>query len=903
MPSRRRPGRRHRLGHGLLDLAHTQRALVRDAEAAIELTAAQPRRAAAIARIVQRQAQADGHLESASVAERVLGLAAKELGDLPGAQAHLEAAVGLARRGGLPAREGEARMSLSFVLALRGQTARALGEAERAAGLLSGDDVARVEAQKALILQRLGRLDEALRSYGVAADTFARLGQRAEAALVHTNRGVLHAYRGDFPAAEADLAEAQATYVELRLEVAAAEVGHNLGFVAARRGDVPAALARYDTAARDFQRLGVARPAALLDRCEALLQVRLLHEGRALAQAAVDQLEAAEMRIDLAEARLVLAQAALLAGDHAQALEVAQTARRSFVRQHRPGWAALARYAVVRAKWLGGDAAVGTREAVQTATELEAAGWAVAAADARLIAARSALARGQADKAEAELVAVGSMRRSGPVDLRARAWHAEALLRLARGKERSGLAAVRAGLRVLEQHQASLGATELRVHAKSQAAELATLGLRVALQRGRPGPVFAWAERWRASLHRMPRARPPTDPVLAAALASLRQVVGDLQEQAAAGGETAGLLRRQAALEAAVKKQARHVPGSANEQLRRPPPVASLAQALADRALVELVELDAGLHAITVVDGRAQLRSLAPTHEVSCEVARLRFSLARLASGRGSAPTIGAYTAGLETSARRLDELLLRPLLSVLGERPLVIVPTGVLHHLPWAVLPSCWGRPVTVAPSATQWLAVSGRVDQPSREGTLLVEGPDCPSAGAEVADLAALVPGATALVGEQATVATVSAALGHADLAHVVAHGTFRSDNPLFSSLRLVDGPLTVYDLELLAHVPRLLVLSACDGGLAAVAAGDELLGLASALLAFGAHHVVASVAPVPEDLTRQLMVELHRRLAASTGPASALAEAMTAVQHHLPPGDARRHALAGFTCFGAG
>ena len=855
------------------------------------------------ARTVQRQAQADGDLESASVAERALGLAAKELGDLAAAQAHLKEAVALARRAGLGVREGEARMSLSFVLALRGRTNQALEEAEVATGLLSGCEGARVEAQKALIFQRLGRLDEAMRSYRVAADTFSRLGHRAEVARVCTNRGILHAYRGHFPAAEADLRAAQDMYAALGLEVAAAEVRHNLGFVAARRGDVPAALACYDAAAGEFQRLGVARPAALLDRCEALLQVRLVGEGRMLAQAAVDQLEAAGMRFDLNEARLVLAQAALLDGDHSLARRVAQLARRSLLRQHRSGWAALARYAVLRARWQGGDAAIRVKEASQTAVELDAAGWAVAAADARLIAARAALQRGLTDEAEAELVAMRRARRSGPADLRARAWHAEALLRLARGNETGALAAVRAGLVVLEQHRATLGATELRVHAKSHAGELATLGLTIFLNRGRPDAVLAWAERWRAGVHGMPRARPPSDPVLAARLAALRQVVADLQEAAGAGEETAGLLRRQAALEAAIKKRARHLPGPSTTQPSRRASVASLGQELADRALVELVEVDSRLHAVTVVDGRAKLTSLARTQDLWREVGQLRFSLGRLLSGRGSEASTEAYTAALDHSAHRLDELLLRPLLDDLAERSLVIVPTGGLHHLPWAVLPSCRDRPVTVAPSASQWLAASRAAEEPPSGSALLVAGPGCASAIGEIEDLAALVPAAVTLLPEEATVGAVTAALGGAGIAHLIAHGTFRADNPLFSSLRLADGPLTVYDLELLPKVPSLLVLSACDGGLAAVAAGDELLGLASALLTFGARNVVASVTAVPEDLTHQLMVEFHRRLAGGTSPAAALAAARTAVQVDTVAADPRRHAVTGFTCFGAG
>jgi CHAT domain-containing protein len=154
--------------------------------------------------------------------------------------------------------------------------------------------------------------------------------------------------------------------------------------------------------------------------------------------------------------------------------------------------------------------------------------------------------------------------------------------------------------------------------------------------------------------------------------------------------------------------------------------------------------------------------------------------------------------------------------------------------------------------------------------------------------------------LVGEEASVERVREALDGVSLAHVAAHGTFRADNPLFSSLRLWDGPLTVYDLEQLREAPRTLVLSACESGLSRVHPGDELMGLASALLSLGAATLVGSVIPVPDEATRLLMREFHRELAAGLGPAAALAQAQATVVDE-------RHetvaAAAAFVSLGAG
>jgi mRNA-degrading endonuclease toxin of MazEF toxin-antitoxin module len=52
-------------------------------------------------------------------------------------------------------------MSLSWALTLQGTIDEALVEAERAVPALEGTARARMQSQRALILQRLGRLDDA----------------------------------------------------------------------------------------------------------------------------------------------------------------------------------------------------------------------------------------------------------------------------------------------------------------------------------------------------------------------------------------------------------------------------------------------------------------------------------------------------------------------------------------------------------------------------------------------------------------------------------------------------------------------------------------------------------------------------------------------------------------------
>jgi len=125
-------------------------------------------------------------------------------------------------------------------------------------------------------------------------------------------------------------------------------------------------------------------------------------------------------------------------------------------------------------------------------------------------------------------------------------------------------------------------------------------------------------------------------------------------------------------------------------------------------------------------------------------------------------------------------------------------------------------------------------------------------------------------------ATARRVLIALDGAGLAHIAAHGTFRADSPLFSSLRMDDGPITVYDLERLRRAPYRVIFSSCDSGVLAPAGADELPGLAHTLAPLGTAGIVASVVPVNDQATAALMVALHRHLRGGASLAEALRRA---------------------------
>lgn len=869
------------------------------AEAAVSRVVTDPTEALRTANAVLAAGSDD---EAAAIAARVRGLAAKELGDPPRALRELRRAVRLAERGGHVRRAGEATMSLAVVLADLGRSEAALAATEQAATVLTGVDAARLAAQRGLILQRLGRAEEAFACYRRALPVLSRHEDVLWRTRVLLHRGILHAYLGAHLAAEADLETAVELARAERLDLLHSFALNNLGFARLRVGDIPAALDLCDQSIAIQRQLGMGAAAPRCDQADALMAAGLGSEARQVLAELVAGYERDGFAISAAETRLTLAQAALLDNDPTEALRAARQAHAELIQQRRSAWARRASGLVVTARYAAGERTRELlRDAVKAARGLAAAGWSEEATQCWLLAGRIAWEQGWTGRVRQLLSPVAAGRARGSAQSRAYGWHAQALLRLAAGDPPGADQALRGALRVLAENSAALGATELRAHASVFGEDVAILGVRLALESGRPTRVLAWSERWRAGALRQRPVRPPQDAALAGELAQLRQVVSRIAEKRLTGQASAGLLAERLRLERSVRDRSRLAPGRARSEAVAAArdgdrlDVRTLADRLGERALLELVRAGDRLYAVTVAGGRPQLTELTGYGEALRELESLRFSLNRLARAHGSAALLAAAELARAHAAERLSQLLLGPVRRQLGDRPLVVVPTGALHALPWAALAECVGRPVSVAPSARSWLrtselaAGSGRLR--ADDQVVLVAGPELVHAEPEVRAVAGLYQRPSVLVGADATAHRVSLALGGAGLAHVAAHGHFRADNPLFSCLDLADGPLTVYDLERLPATPRLLVFSACDSALSAVRPGDELMGLAASVFALGTSTLVASVTPVSDLDTRLLMTDLHRRLAGGVGVADALAEAQQA------------GGVSGFVCFGAG
>jgi CHAT domain-containing protein len=153
------------------------------------------------------------------------------------------------------------------------------------------------------------------------------------------------------------------------------------------------------------------------------------------------------------------------------------------------------------------------------------------------------------------------------------------------------------------------------------------------------------------------------------------------------------------------------------------------------------------------------------------------------------------------------------------------------------------------------------------------------------EIEAIAPLFRESEALLDARATVEALREGAPRADVLHLACHGQFRPDSPLFSSLRLGDGWLTVRDAYTLDFRGGLVALSACETGVSAVAPGDELIGLVRGFFSAGAPTLLLSLWTVDDEATAELMRDFYTHLLAGRRPAAALRAAQLRQMRERP------------------
>ena len=852
------------------------------AERAHQDVAANPDVFRPVAEALVTEARQARHPQALALALRALALAEQSRLNDATAIVLLDEACRIARRHHLRDTLADLLMSRAAVQQELGRFPAARRDLAAAAALVTGPAALELDFNRGVLLQNSGRLDDAAAIYHrLLADSGISTWRRAVCA---NNLALIEAEQGRFGAALQRLGETPDS----------AEVGPALtatltqtrAWVTMKSGRFAEGLRIFEEAARAYQAAALPLGEHYIEYADALMELRLLPEATDAARRAVREFSDTGIPLMAAEAQLRVAQLTLLAGDYDAAVTAAAAAAAAFGRQTRAAFRARAVLVAAEARLGAGTGGPEElRQAAVAARLLASTGSTAAAVQGFLVSGRLAAALDRRRQALAALARAGSLARGAAVLVRLRGQVAGALAASLKNRDREALAHCRRGLTDLARHRNGLPSVELRALASGHGAELGRIGLEVVVRNGSPARVLNWMERGRAAA--LLAIEPPAFAPISADIAALRAAAAGTREPA---GQSLAAARaeRPGPEQAVLEERIRHATWRADpmtEASAAPVAVGALRDRLAGRMLVAYGLLGDELVAVVIGSRRSRIAPLGPLRPVREQVRALLFALRRLAQP-GNPAGHAAARASADLRLRRLTELLLAPLHVGAGDE-LVVIPVPGLDGVPWAAVHA---GPVAVAPSATIWArtataAHAGPSAADPGQAVALVAGPDLPGAVEEVETLASLYVTARRLMPPASTAGAVADALAGADLAHLACHGVLRADNPMFSSLLLSDGPMTLQEIYARGLAPRQLILASCQSGSQASYAGDEVLGFVGALLARGTAGILASAAVVPDVPAAGLMAAMHRRLARGTTLARALHEAREATDTEEP------------------
>jgi tetratricopeptide (TPR) repeat protein len=795
--------------------------------------------------------------QTAQVRVRQAGaIAARLTGDLQRSNAFLQEAIALSVTHGDERGFVEANITRAGNSLLEGDPA---GAVERLLSLEQPDDpelAARLGLQLGTIYARTAQFEPAIEHFTEGLEAARRAGDPWLIGAITKNRGMLRTYGGDYEKAQGDFVAARSAFQEAGIEIEVAYCDHDLGLVADYSGDLAAALRLFTQAEERIAELAGSEWEVQASRCDALLHAGLAAEAADLAARISAEMDRADHQLDRGEALLAWARAEMLRERFEEARRVAYEATGIFEAQGRSDWQAHAELMAAKARaHLGEPLDVAYLD--ELAERLASTHLAIARLEAS-IAAADALAFVEPASAVERLDTLRKPLRQAPADLRLAAVAALAKAHQSMGDRRKAADAARRSYRLLGDYQGLLSAGDVQVAVRQHARSAGEIGLRLAIESGTPRRIFDWLERDKWAMLHIPGAG-RRDPVLRRALAEHRALDVEVRKRGGADDRLAELRRR---AEARIRDHTRATaPGS---PVGAPVKAADLVRQSEGTTIVSYGVHRGELLAVKLRSGRATTHRLGEARDAERCSRIVRATFGRILRG--------VDTADAGTEITDLCDRLVSPLGRL--DECVVVLPTPSLFAAPWRALPGLAGRRVSVSPSATIW---SRRRPGAADGSSLLVAGPDLEEGDREVRLLEQALPGAAVLTGSAASVDAVVQAMGSCRVAHIAAHGTNRTDNPLFSSLRLADGSMNVYELDGLANPPPTVVLSACHVGLPAEAPGRELLGLVGGLLRVGTRTIVAGTLPLPDTATTVgFMTAFHAALAAGSPPTAALVAA---------------------------
>lgn len=799
-----------------------------------------------------------------------------------------------------------------------GQYERAfkLGEQARAIFHAHKDRLrlARLDSNIANIYYRQDRFQEAVDLYERAYSEFLQCGEPLDIAAVLRNLAVCYISLNDFPHAEETYRLARQHCMEHGFSLLVAEADYNVAYLHYLRGEYLRAIELYDQTRKLCAELGDRYHQALcdLDESEIYLELNLTEGGTELAQDAFAAFTELGMKYEAAKAATFSAIAISQQGRYKQALEEFDRAQDLFVAEQNDLWPALIDLYKALVLYEAGENDLAEDLATKA---LEYFGNSVLPSKAALCELLlAAIELRGSDPEESRRYCSAALSRLAHIDSPATY---QAYFMLGQSEEASGnteLArqAYEQAFKKLEDLRSHLGKEELKIaFLKNKLAVyegLVVTSLAVSFGMRAQREAFGYIEQAKSrSLADLIAFRAMTlnakDPEeLSPAMGEFRDLRQKLNwtyhqielEELNPSGSSQDRIQQLRLLsrryeDALVKafSQVQNVDREfASLQNAKTISVEELQKILPQGAmLLEFYTARNRFYVCLVGKGEFKIVPLGDMADVREKLRLLQLQLAKFRLGadyiqRLEKPLLEATQAHLE----ELYTLLIAPIRDQLTAEHLIIVPHAFLHYLPFHALSD--GKryviddfSVSYAPSSSIFAICQEKSHRESDGEALVMAVPDAraPYIEDEAKFVAKTMDKSRLFMGAEATEERLRTYGPESQFIHIATHGYFRQDNPMFSSIRLGNSLLSLFDLYQLRFDAELVTLSGCGTGMNVVIGGDELIGLVRGLLYAGAQTLMVSLWEVHDQSTAEFMRDFYQDYKVSANKANALRNAV--------------------------
>ncbi len=798
----------------------------------------------------------------------------------------------------------------SLIYLGRYEEARAAAAEAREVFLREGDQLrlGRLDANLGNLLHRQDRFEEAMDLYAHALEAMERIGEPRDVAIVLQNMATCQIGMGDFRNALGVYERAREYCVRHELPLIVAVADYNIAYLYYLRGEYTHAIELYNAARQHCHALGDVYREALcdLDQSELYVELNLSEEGAHLARRALAAFRDLGVNYEAAKALTNLAISRTHHGETAEALELFERARDLFVREGNQAWIStieLYEALVYHRRRRFAEAQALCESAFRFFANSSFSGK---AALCQILLARIHLDSGRPDQARnvCEWALDRAAKAESPA-LEYQAYFVMGQIEEALGAADAAYAAYCKAHENLENLRSHLKADEMKIAFLKDKLEVYEALVRMCLSRGGASSeetAFAYIEQAKSrSLADLIAFRAQNLPAPVKVRRILVEQVRTLREElnwltrAIQTQEGRAATAREPKLEK-LRRAGRECEQKLVEAMGclqlEDQEFASLQTAASvdldairssippSAMMLQYYRVEDTMHACVLNRERLRIVPLGSASRLRRNLQLLRFQLSKFRLGPEYLATFRKQL--LEAASGHLQEFyrnLIAPVEKYLTSEHLIVAPHDFLHYLPFQALmdgdvPLISRHSLSYTPSASVYYLC--HIKGGSRgTGSLVLGVPDAsaPHIADEVRAVGSILPEAQVFTGEDATYETLRREGAHSRFIHIATHGSFRRDNPMFSSIRLGDSHLTLFDLYQL-HLPaELIALSGCGTGLNVVVGGDELMGLKRGLLYAGAQCLLLTLWDVNDRSTADFMQLFYRNLRGGASKAGAL------------------------------